>query len=70
VEQFKNVSLHSLDVGGGRVLASTEVAELSADARAVHQAVRAGDLVEVGSSEADQSSKPAVKSASNKSQES
>jgi hypothetical protein len=72
VDLFKNVSLHSLDVGGGHVLASGEIAELSGDARPVHHAVRTGDLVEVGSSETpDQSRATAGKPASNsKSQES
>jgi hypothetical protein len=44
LQQFKNVALHPVDVGG-RILASGEIAELSPHAHAVHDAVRAGDLL-------------------------
>jgi hypothetical protein len=44
LQQFKNVALHPVDVGG-RVLASGEVAELSPHAHAVHEAVTAGHLL-------------------------
>jgi hypothetical protein len=44
LQQYKNVALHPVDVGG-RVLASGEVAELSPHAHAVHEAVTAGHLL-------------------------
>jgi hypothetical protein len=44
LQQFKNVALHPVDVGG-RVLASGEIAELSPHAQAVHEAVSTGRLL-------------------------
>jgi hypothetical protein len=44
LQQFKNVALHPVDVGG-RVLAAGEVAELSPHAHAVHEAVTSGHLL-------------------------
>jgi hypothetical protein len=44
LQQFKNVALHPVDVGG-RILASGEVAELSPHAHAVHEAVTSGHLL-------------------------
>lgn len=44
MQQFKNVALHPVDVGG-RVLASGEVAELSPSAGPVREAVSTGCLL-------------------------